>query len=94
MGGGIAMAFANADIAVKLLDVDQAALDRGLAIIRKNYEASVKRGTHDAGRRREAHGPDQAAPRYEDFADGRPGHRGRVRGHGAEEEDLHASSTG
>src|SRR5690606_25821752 len=35
MGGGIAMAFANADIAVKLLDVDQAALDRGLATIRK-----------------------------------------------------------
>ncbi len=44
MGGGIAMAFANADIAVKLVDVDQAALDRGLATIRKNYDVSVKRG--------------------------------------------------
>lgn len=44
MGGGIAMAFANADIPVVLLDVDQAALDRGLAVIRRNYDASVKRG--------------------------------------------------
>lgn len=44
MGGGIAMAFANVDIAVVLLDVDQAALERGLATIRRNYEVSVKRG--------------------------------------------------
>jgi 3-hydroxyacyl-CoA dehydrogenase len=44
MGGGIAMAFANADIQVVLIDVDQAALDRGLATIRKNYDSSVKRG--------------------------------------------------
>jgi 3-hydroxyacyl-CoA dehydrogenase len=44
MGGGIAMAFANADIRVVLLDVDQSALDRGLATVRKNYDTSVKRG--------------------------------------------------
>ena len=44
MGGGIAMAFANVDIPVVLLDVDQANLDRGMGVIRKNYEASVKRG--------------------------------------------------
>jgi 3-hydroxyacyl-CoA dehydrogenase len=44
MGGGIAMAFANADVPVVLLDLDQAALDRGLAMIRRNYDASVKRG--------------------------------------------------
>ncbi|HMA10585.1 MAG TPA: 3-hydroxyacyl-CoA dehydrogenase NAD-binding domain-containing protein, partial [Steroidobacteraceae bacterium] len=44
MGGGIAMSFANVDIPVVLLDVDQAALDRGMATIRKNYEVSVKRG--------------------------------------------------
>jgi 3-hydroxyacyl-CoA dehydrogenase len=44
MGGGIAMAFANVDIPVVLLDLDQAALDRGLAVIRRNYDASVKRG--------------------------------------------------
>jgi len=44
MGGGIAMAYANAGIPVLLKDVDQAALDRGLATIRKNYESSVSKG--------------------------------------------------
>ena len=44
MGGGIAMVFANADIPVALKEADQAALDRGLANIRKNYDASVARG--------------------------------------------------
>lgn len=44
MGGGIAMAFVNAGIPVTLIDVDQAALDRGLATVRRNYDASVKRG--------------------------------------------------
>ena len=44
MGGGIAMSFANVDIAVVLLDVDQSALDRGMATIRRNYDVSVKRG--------------------------------------------------
>ncbi len=44
MGGGIAMVFANAGIPVLLKETDQAALDRGLATIRKNYASSVKRG--------------------------------------------------
>ena len=44
MGGGIAMVFANAGIPVLLKDADQAALDRGLANIQKNYANSVKRG--------------------------------------------------
>jgi 3-hydroxyacyl-CoA dehydrogenase len=44
MGGGIAMAFANAGIPVVLKDTDQTALDRGLANIQKNYASSVKRG--------------------------------------------------
>jgi 3-hydroxyacyl-CoA dehydrogenase len=44
MGGGIAMALVNAGIPVILKDSDQAALDRGMAAIRKNYDASVKRG--------------------------------------------------
>ncbi len=44
MGSGIAMACANAGISVQLKDVDQAALDRGVASIRKNYEGSVKKG--------------------------------------------------
>jgi 3-hydroxyacyl-CoA dehydrogenase len=44
MGGGIAMNFLNAGIPVKMLEMQQDALDRGLATIRKNYEAQVKKG--------------------------------------------------
>jgi len=43
MGGGIAMACANAGISVLLKETEQAALDRGVAAIRKNYESSVKK---------------------------------------------------
>ncbi|WP_449431925.1 3-hydroxyacyl-CoA dehydrogenase NAD-binding domain-containing protein [Pseudomonas putida] len=44
MGGGIAINFANAGIAVTLLELKPEALERGLAQIRKNLEASVARG--------------------------------------------------
>ena len=44
MGGGIAMCFANAGIPVTIVDMKQEALDRGLGVIRKNYEGSVKKG--------------------------------------------------
>jgi 3-hydroxyacyl-CoA dehydrogenase len=45
MGGGIAMNFANAGVPVQLLELSQDALDRGLGLIRKNYAASVARGS-------------------------------------------------
>ena len=44
MGGGIAMNFTNAGIPVKILEMKQDALDKGLATIRKNYENSMKKG--------------------------------------------------
>ncbi len=44
MGGGITMNFLSAGIPVKMLEMKQDALDRGLATIRKNYEAQVKKG--------------------------------------------------
>ncbi|NML48320.1 3-hydroxyacyl-CoA dehydrogenase [Ramlibacter sp. G-1-2-2] len=44
MGGGISMNFLNAGIPVTILETKQEALDRGLATIRKNYEAQVKKG--------------------------------------------------
>jgi 3-hydroxyacyl-CoA dehydrogenase len=44
MGGGIAMTYANAGIPVLLKEVDQPALDRGLATIKKNYAATVQKG--------------------------------------------------
>src|SRR5207249_1156222 len=44
MGGGIAMNFANAGIPVTVVEVAKDALDRGLGIVRKNYEATASRG--------------------------------------------------
>lgn len=44
MGGGIAMNFANVGIPVTLVERDQKPLERGLGVIRKNYERSSKRG--------------------------------------------------
>ncbi|MEZ0121043.1 MAG: 3-hydroxyacyl-CoA dehydrogenase NAD-binding domain-containing protein [Candidatus Reddybacter sp.] len=44
MGGGIAMNFANAGIPVKLLEMKQEFLDKGIALIRKNYENTAKKG--------------------------------------------------
>ncbi len=44
MGGGIAMNFANAGIPVTVVEVAREALDRGLDIVRKNYEATASRG--------------------------------------------------
>jgi 3-hydroxyacyl-CoA dehydrogenase len=44
MGGGISMNFANVGVPVKIVEVQQAALDRGLGVIRKNYQASADKG--------------------------------------------------
>ncbi|WP_297725424.1 3-hydroxyacyl-CoA dehydrogenase NAD-binding domain-containing protein [Limnohabitans sp. Rim8] len=44
MGGGIAMNFVNVGIPVILIETAQDALDRGLAVVRRNYENTVKRG--------------------------------------------------
>ena len=44
MGGGIAMSLINAGIAVDIVDVDNAALERGLARISGNYAGSVAKG--------------------------------------------------
>ena len=44
MGGGIAMNFLNAGTPVIMLEMKQEALDKGLGLIRKNYEAQVKKG--------------------------------------------------
>jgi 3-hydroxyacyl-CoA dehydrogenase len=44
MGGGIAMTYVNAGIPVLLKDVDQVALDRGMSVIRKNYESTMSKG--------------------------------------------------
>jgi 3-hydroxyacyl-CoA dehydrogenase len=44
MGGGIAMSLANSGVPTTLIDVSEAALERGLSVIRGNYDQTVKRG--------------------------------------------------
>lgn len=44
MGVGIAMSFANAGTPVTLVEQEQAALDRGLKLIRHNYEVTAAKG--------------------------------------------------
>jgi 3-hydroxyacyl-CoA dehydrogenase len=44
MGGGIAMNFLSAGIPVTIVEMKQDALDRGVGIIRKNYEATAAKG--------------------------------------------------
>ncbi|HVR90362.1 MAG TPA: 3-hydroxyacyl-CoA dehydrogenase NAD-binding domain-containing protein [Novosphingobium sp.] len=44
MGGGIAMNFANVGILVHMVETHQDALDRGLKVVRGNYERSASRG--------------------------------------------------
>ncbi|HEV2080670.1 MAG TPA: 3-hydroxyacyl-CoA dehydrogenase NAD-binding domain-containing protein [Allosphingosinicella sp.] len=44
MGGGISMNFLSAGIPVTIIEMEQAALDRGTGVMRKNYEASAAKG--------------------------------------------------
>ena len=44
MGGGIAMAYAEAGIPVIVKEITQEALERGMAVIRRNYAISVQKG--------------------------------------------------
>jgi 3-hydroxyacyl-CoA dehydrogenase len=44
MGGGIAMNFLNAGLPVTIVETKQEALDRGLGVIRKNYENTAAKG--------------------------------------------------
>lgn len=49
MGGGIAMNFADAGIPVTIIETRQEALERGLSVVRKNYERIAARASHQAG---------------------------------------------
>lgn len=68
MGGGIAMCFANAGIAVKLLETSQAALDKGVERIRGNYATSVSRGSMSTARMEQALALMTPTVVYEDIA--------------------------
>ena len=49
MGGGIAMNFANAGIPVTIIEQSQEILDKGIGIIRKNYENTASKGRISIG---------------------------------------------
>jgi len=68
MGGGIAMNFLNAGLPVVLLDTTQEALDKGVATIRKNYEAQVKKGKLKEDKYQARMALLQTALRYDDLA--------------------------
>ena len=68
MGGGIAMNFANAGIPVTVLEVKPEALEKGLATIRKNYEASAKKGKLTAAQVQEAMGLIRPTLEYADLS--------------------------
>ena len=44
MGGGIAMNFLNAGIPVSIVETSKEALDRGVSVMRRNYENTAKKG--------------------------------------------------
>ncbi len=68
MGGGITMNFANAGIPVTVLEVKQEALDKGIATIRKSYEASAQKGKLTAAQVEERMGLIRPALSYADIA--------------------------
>jgi 3-hydroxyacyl-CoA dehydrogenase len=69
MGGGIAMNFANVGIPATIVEVKQDALDRGLAVIRRNYENSAKKGKLTAEQVEERMGLIKTSLSYDDFRD-------------------------
>ncbi|MET3522597.1 3-hydroxyacyl-CoA dehydrogenase NAD-binding domain-containing protein [Mesorhizobium abyssinicae] len=69
MGGGIAMAFANGGFPVTLLETGEEALQRGLAMIEKNYAVSVGRGSLTEEARQQRLGLFKGSTDYADLAD-------------------------
>jgi 3-hydroxyacyl-CoA dehydrogenase len=69
MGGGIAMNFLNAGIPVVMLEMKQEALDKGVGIMRKNYEAQVKKGKLKQEKLDERMGLLKTTLKYDDLKD-------------------------
>ena len=69
MGGGITMNFLSAGIPGTIVEQDQAALDRGVGVMGKNYEASVKRGRIEAADAQAAMARLTPSLKFEDLAD-------------------------
>jgi 3-hydroxyacyl-CoA dehydrogenase len=69
MGGGITMNFLSAGIPVTIVEAEQAALDRGVGVMGRNYEASVKRGRIEAADAQAAMGRLTPSLEFGDLAD-------------------------
>jgi 3-hydroxyacyl-CoA dehydrogenase len=69
MGGGIAMNFANAGISATIVELKQEALDKGLGVIRKNYESSAKKGRITSAQVEERMALISTSLSYDDFKD-------------------------
>lgn len=69
MGGGIAMNFANIGMPVTILEVQQEALERGLGVVRKNYERTASKGKLTAEQVEERMGLFTGTMDYADLAD-------------------------
>ena len=69
MGGGIAMNFANAGIPVTFLEMNDEALEKGLGTIRKNYEATARKGRMTDAQVEERMGLLSGTTNYSDLAD-------------------------
>ncbi|WP_404366693.1 3-hydroxyacyl-CoA dehydrogenase NAD-binding domain-containing protein [Marinobacter sp.] len=69
MGGGIAMNFANVGIPVFLLEQKQEALDKGLALIRRNYESTARKGRITSQQVEERMALIRPTLSYDDFSD-------------------------
>ena len=69
MGGGIAMNFLSAGIQVVMVEREQAPLDRGVGVIRKNYENTAKRGRLTGDQIEAAMGKLSPTLSYDDLAD-------------------------
>jgi 3-hydroxyacyl-CoA dehydrogenase len=69
MGGGISMNFLNAGIPVVILETKQDALDKGVATVRKNYEAQVKKGKLKQDKLDERMGLLSTTLKYDDLKD-------------------------
>ncbi|HKR24579.1 MAG TPA: 3-hydroxyacyl-CoA dehydrogenase NAD-binding domain-containing protein, partial [Allosphingosinicella sp.] len=69
MGGGISMNFLSAGVPVTIVEMEQAALDRGTGVMRRNYEASAAKGRMTADQVEGAMGLLNPTLALEDLAD-------------------------
>jgi 3-hydroxyacyl-CoA dehydrogenase len=67
MGGGITMSFLNVGIPVTVLEIDQDALDRGIGVIKRNYDIQVQRGRMSAAEVDQRMGLLTGTTRYDDL---------------------------